>query len=271
MHSRRSTFVVSLLLSVLLAGGCGSGGSGFNVVSLEDEWRLGAQLAADIERKMSINHDTRANGYVNEIGRRLVAQSGSQLGQLPWNFHIVNDPSINAFNIPGGHVYVTTGLIGAADNASELVGVIAHETVHGLSRHSTEQLSKAYGLNIIASLLLGGGSAPQYQQILAQVVGTGALARFSRDAEREADRAGTRLMYEIGYDPRGMATMFQELLTRRQRAPGSVDKFFASHPLTEDRIRDTEKIAAKLPRKAGLRTDDPTFQAVRRSVGTTPR
>lgn len=266
MNSFRQRYFPVLLFTIFLAGGCGSGGSDFNVVSLEEEWKLGAQLAADIERQMSINHDTQANAYVNEVGRRLVAQSGSELAKLPWNFHIVNDPAVNAFNIPGGHVYVTTGLIAAADNAAELTGVIAHETVHGLSRHGTEQLSKAYGLNIIASLLLGGGSAPQYQQILAQIVGTGALASFSRDAEREADRVGTRLMYDIGYDPRGMATMFQKLIAQRKAAPGSVEKFFSTHPLTENRIRETEQEAAKLPPKSGLRMDDPTYQAIKRTV-----
>lgn len=267
MNPRRSSLLVSMMLSLLLASGCGSGGDGgFNVVSLDEEWKLGAQLAADIERQMSINRDPQANAYINEVGRRLVAQSGSELARLPWNFHVVNDPAVNAFNIPGGHVYVTTGLINAADNASELVGVVAHETVHGLSRHGTEQLSKAYGLNIIAALLLGGRNAPQYQQILTQIVGTGALARFSREAEREADRIGTRLMYDIGYDPRGMASMFEELLAQQKRSPGSVEKFFASHPLTEDRIRATRGEAAKLPAKQDLRADEPTYQEIRRTL-----
>jgi len=267
MRSLRSALIASVLLSIALTTGCGSGGSGgFNVVSLDEEWRLGAQLAADIERQMSINRDAQANAYVNEIGRRLVSQSGSELAKLPWNFHIVNDPAVNAFNIPGGHVYITTGLIRSADNASELVGVMAHETVHGLSRHGTEQLSKAYGLNIVAALLLGGRNAPQYQQILTQIVGTGTLARFSREAEREADRVGTRLMYEVGYDPQGMASMFEKLLAQRKREPGSLEKFFTTHPLTEDRIRDTKSEAAKLPQKAGVRTDEPIYQAIRRTV-----
>lgn len=267
MRSIRNTALVPTLVLSLLLAGCGSGGGGdFNIVSLDEEWRLGAQLAADIERQMPIHRDPAANAYINQVGRQLVAASGSQLAQLPWNFHIVNSPEVNAFNIPGGHVYVTTGLINAADNASELIGVLAHETVHGLSRHGTEQLSKAYGLNIIASLLLGGGSAPAYQQILAQIVGTGALASFGRDAEREADRVGTRLMYDIGYDPEGMATMFEELLRTRQRAPNAVDKFFSTHPLTEDRIRYTRAEAAKFPRKSGLRRDDAQYQAVRRSL-----
>lgn len=259
----RSAAVMASLCAVLLAGGCSSGG-GFNVVSLEEEWQLGNQLAQDISQQMRLSNDQQALAYVNRLGKQMVGQT--QMGQLPWNFHVVIDPEVNAFNIPGGHVYVTTGLIAAADNASEFAGVLAHEIAHGVERHGTEQLSRAYGLNIVGAVLLGQNPAA-YQQILAQVIGTGTLARFGREAENEADEIGTRMMYEAGYNPQGMVSMFQELLRRRQGSPGSVEKFFSTHPLTEDRITNVQRIMRTLPAKSNLITNEAAYTSMRSRVG----
>lgn len=255
---RRSIF----LLTTLLLVGCGSGG-GFNIVSLEEEWQFGQQLARDIERQMPMVNDPAVTSYIEQMGRRIVART--EMANLPWQFHVVQNNDVNAFAIPGGHVYVHTGLINAADNASELAGVMAHEISHGVARHATEQISKQYGLSIIAGAVLGQNPAG-YQQLLAQLIGTGALARFSRDAEREADRLGVRYMHAAGYNPRGMPSMFRKLLARQQSQPGAVEKFFSTHPVTDERIRDTENQASKLTGGANLVTDEPAFQALKRRV-----
>jgi predicted Zn-dependent protease len=261
------TFTMSLgaaLTVVALAAGCASSGvnqGDLNLISLEEEWQLGQQLERDLAGQLSINRDAAINGYVERLGARLVAQT--EMRNLPWKFHVVNNPEVNAFNIPGGHVYVHTGLIANSDNVAELAGVLSHEIAHGVERHGTEQLTRVYGLNILAGALLGNDPAT-YQRILAQIVGTGTIARFSRGAEEEADRLGVRTMYDAGYNPAGMVAMFQSLLEQRRRQPSSVDQFFASHPLTENRIQDTRSMIAQLPPKGGLITTDPAFQDVRR-------
>lgn len=260
------TYLSSLGAAVLVAlavAGCASSGvnqGDVNLISLEQEWQLGQQLERDLARQLSINNDSVINGYVDRLGRRLVAET--EMANLPWKFHVVNSPEVNAFNIPGGHVYVHTGLIANTDNVAELAGVMAHEIAHGVSRHGTEQLTRVYGLNILAGALLGNDPAT-YERILAQIVGTGTIARFSRSAEEESDRLGVRYMYDAGYDPDGMVTMFEELLEQRRRRPSSVDQFFSSHPLTEDRIRTAREMAAQLPPKSGLVTRDPAYQSVR--------
>lgn len=226
------------LVAGLAALGCATSGvnkGDFNLVSYQEEWQLGQQLEQDIARQLPLVDDREALRYLNRLGQRIVAQT--ELAEAPWEFHIVADPQINAFNIPGGHVYVNVGLVQAADNAAELAGVVAHEISHGVARHGTEQLTKAYGFNIIASLALGQ-NPPVYQQLVTQIVGAGTFAKWGRDAEREADRLGVVYMVGAGYDPHGMVTMFQELVSRRQRDPGALDQFFASHPLTEDRIEN---------------------------------
>src|SRR6185436_8402187 len=114
-------------------------------------WQLGNQLAAEISSQVKIVNDP--TGYVSRIGQKIVAQT--PMANMPWTFHLVDDPEINAFAIPGGHVYVNTGLINAANNASELAGVMAHEISHVVARHSTEQMSRQYGAQILAGLVLG--------------------------------------------------------------------------------------------------------------------
>ena len=265
----RAALAAALVLGALAAGlsGCATSGvnqGDVNLVSLEEEWALGRKLEADIARQVRLVDDSSIVGYVNSVGQRIVRQTG--MAQLPWEFHVVADPEVNAFNIPGGHVYVNTGLIAATDDVGELAGVLGHEISHGVARHGTEQLTRVYGLNILAGLLLGNDPAT-YERILAQILGTGAIARFSRSAEEEADRLGVRYMYDAGYDPNGMVRMFEGLLSRRRSQPSSVDKFFATHPLTEERIRDTRNAIASLPAKSGLISRDAAYQSVRREVG----
>lgn len=263
MYRRNAALVVALVS--FLAAGCGSGGGGgdFNLISIEEEWQLGSQLSQDIARQVRLSTDPTLNAYVNDMGQRIVRNTPAPFNQLPWQFHVVQDPSINAFAIPGGHVYVHTGLIAAADNAAELAGVMAHEISHIVARHSTEQISRQYGLSVLAGLALGQ-NPNQLAQIATQIVAGGALARFSREAEREADELGIRAMAAAGYNPIGVATMFEELLENRRGSPGRVEQFFATHPLTEERARDARKRAAQLGERGTL--DEPGFQDAKRRV-----
>lgn len=256
--------LLAVVLATVLTAGCGSSGGGgdFNLISIEEEWQLGQQLAQEIARQVKLSNDPALNAYVRQMGERIVARTN--MANLPWNFYVVDDPSINAFAVPGGHVYVHTGLIANADNASELAGVMAHEISHVLARHSTEQISRQYGLQILASLVLGQNPG-QLAQIAASIAGTGALARFSREAEREADELGIRAMHAAGYNPQGMATMFEELLEHRQGSPGRVEQFFSTHPLTEERIRESRERAQQLG-TSGTTTDEPGFQDAKRRV-----
>lgn len=104
------------------------------------------------------------------------------------------------------------------------------------------------------------------QQIAAQLIAGGALARFSREAEREADELGIRFMYDANYDPRGMASMFRELLEHQKSQPSRVEAFFSTHPTTEERVRDAKKRAAALGSRSAAITDEPQYQSIRGRV-----
>jgi predicted Zn-dependent protease len=254
-RSRQGAWRATMLPVLLLAVGCATVGinrGDVNLVGLNDEWQLGRQLETQLAGKLRLVNDPATVSYVNEIGQRIVRQT--EMARMPWEFHVVADKEINAFNIPGGHVYVNTGLIRAASTPAELAGVLAHEIGHGVSRHSTERISKVHGLNLGAGLLLGQNPST-LQRIAAQIAAGGVVAKFSRSDEREADRLGVQYMYGAGYDPRGMANMFEKLLRERKRRPGAVEQFFATHPLAEDRIASVRQHASSLPRKRFIGND----------------
>jgi beta-barrel assembly-enhancing protease len=248
--------IVSLSMLSCATSGVNSGD--FNLISLDDEWQLGAQLERDLSKELKLVRNGKAAADLERIGNAIVGQT--ELADRPWTFHLVNDPALNAFNIPGGHVYVNTGLVAAAPDAAAFAGVLGHEIAHGVARHGTEQLTKAHGINVLAGLLLGQNPA-LYEQILAQILAGGAVARFSRQAEREADDLGVRYSYESGYDPMGLPRMLEVLAEQSQRQPVRVERFFATHPMTQERIDQTRDMASSFE---GGRRDDPAFADLQR-------
>ena len=260
---RRTTFAVATILFALATGCASTGvseGGGLNLVSLEEEWRMRDDLHAQVQQEMRLVNDRNALNYVNTVGRRIAAQT--PLGNRRWDFYIVQDDRINAFNLPGGLVYVNSGLIEEADSLDQLAGVLAHEISHGAARHGTQLMTRAYGYNALAGILLGRDPG-QAEQIVAQLVGSGVLANYGRSAENEADRLGVQYVSQAGYDPRGMLTFFRKLLDERQRRPSQVEQFFASHPLTEQRIANVEAAIASQPRRASLTRDTRGYQSFR--------
>jgi predicted Zn-dependent protease len=261
MQLKSKAFPGSIALVSLLALSCATSGvnSGdFNLISLDEEWQLGAQLERDLSKELKMVRTGRAADYLNRVGHAIVDQT--ELRDREWTFHLVDDPAVNAFNIPGGHVYVNTGLVEAAPDAAAFAGVLAHEIGHGVARHGTEQLTTAYGINILGGVLLGQ-NPKVYEQILAQVLAGGAVARFSRADEREADELGVRYSWETGYDPMGLPRMLEVLAREAQRNPGRIERFFATHPMTEDRITATEQLASSLD---GGRRDEQGFEEFQR-------
>lgn len=257
------TRLLPLLLVTLLAAGCGSGGiGGTGSVSLDEEWQLGNQLAAQVASQMQLSNDSQALAYVTSVGERI--HRATPLADRPFHFYIVNDPSVNAFALPGGHVYVNSGLIAQADHANMLAGVMAHEISHVVARHSIQQMQQAQGINAIGSILLGQNPGA-LQSLLAQIVAGGAMARFSRADEKQADDLGLGYMTAAGYDPHGMLDMFEKLASLEKSSPSAVEKFFLDHPVTADRIKDISNRIAQMRSTAGT-VDDPQYQAIRRRV-----
>ncbi len=269
MPRSRFAALAALLLPALLLGGCTCDSDSvnrgdINLISLDKEWEMGQELSQEIARQAPLVQDPEVLAYVNEMGRQITGET--ELADRAWQFHVVANPSINAFAIPGGHIYVHTGLIEAAGNAAELAGVMAHEVAHGTARHATERLTQSYGINALLQLVVGGDSG-LLERIAADLVGRTTMAKFSRDDEREADRLGVRYMRDAGYRPEAMAAMFEKMLAARKDRPNAVEQFFSTHPLTEERIQAAEDRAEGLPDdQADLTLRDPAFERVQQRL-----
>jgi predicted Zn-dependent protease len=211
---------------------------GWNLFSPDQDMKMGQEYAQQIETQVQVINDPTLYAYVNRIGQRLVNAIEGQ--KFPFTFKVVNDPSINAFALPGGPMYVHTGLIAAADNEAQIAGVLGHEMGHVMLRHGTNQASKANLIQIPA--MIAGGLFDKGGLVggLAQAgIGLGAnsvLMKFSRSAESDADLFGARLVHKAGYNPVELARFFEKL--ESETGKGSVmTQFFSDHPNPGNRVQ----------------------------------
>ena len=240
-------------------------------MSREDEVKLGREVAKQVERKMRVLYVPEVVDYINELGQRLVRHS--LRSNLPHTFKVVKKRSINAFALPGGFVYVHTGLIAAADTEMELAGVLGHEIGHVSGRHHSEQLAKmqavGIGSTILGGILVGVTGRTDVAAAATQLASAGAYMKFSRDAEREADRLGAQMLYRSGINPRGMVTFFEKLEKQRnERGQGTsdIEVFFSTHPTPMERRANVSALISSFPPEAGLVSDTQRFQGVRAIV-----
>src|ERR1700757_3844671 len=221
-------------------------GKGPNFYSLEKEIELGKQLAQEVERSSKLIDDPVVTEYVNRVGQNLVRNSDAR---VPFTIKVIDSDEVNAFALPGGFFYVNSGLILRAQEESELAGVMAHEISHVVARHGTKQATKGEMMQLatIPLILLGPGGWAGYgiYQALQLAIPLSYL-KFSRDAEREADFLGIQYMYKAGYDPNSYVTFFERIQADEKRRPGTIPKFFSTHPPTPERIADAQKEIARI-------------------------
>ena len=231
--------------------GEGSGG----VLAPQMERKIGDGILREIrQREPSYLDDPEIAEYLNQLGSRLVAVVPG--ARLDFEFFAMRDGSINAFALPGGYIGVHTGLLTAADSESEVASVLSHEIAHVTQRHiarmlGTQQQMALPGLIALAAALLLGRSRPDLAQgaiMAAQGAAVQAQLSYSRDFEREADRVGFQTLNAAGFDVRAMPAFFEKMLrTTRVMDDGSVPGYLRSHPVTTERIADTQARAASLP------------------------
>ncbi|MGH7575985.1 MAG: M48 family metallopeptidase [Longimicrobiales bacterium] len=240
-------------------------------ISQQREIELGQQYAADINRQLPIVDDAAVNRYINALGDEIAVHGDRD---IDYRFYIVNSDIVNAFAVPGGFVYVNRGLVEAADNMSELAGVIAHEIGHVEERHSVEQMERLQGANLglnLAYILLG--RRPSGVERAAIDVGGGLVfSSYSRKAEEEADQTAIALLVAADINPEGLVTFFDELLEQRSRRPSQLEQWFSTHPLTEDRIDHVQQVIDRTPgaQAPGLQTQSNAFAAFKAQLRQYP-
>ncbi|HEX2188977.1 MAG TPA: M48 family metallopeptidase [Longimicrobiaceae bacterium] len=249
-------------LPLLVLGACAGS------IGVEEEEELGDSYAAEIGAQTPLIRDPAAVAELNRLGRALAARADST-GRR-YDFHLVDSPEVNAFAIPGGHVYVNRGLVEAADELSELAGVLGHEIAHVTERHGLEQMEKRQGAGLLLTLVytLLGRDPGLLEQVAIEGGGAAVFAKYGRDAEREADREAIRTLVAAGYHPEGVATFFEEMLRAQRRSPGAVEQWFSTHPTSAERVREARAMIGTLGPldRDGLVRDTPEYQRFRERV-----
>lgn len=262
-QARRRFAVVAICGAGAFAGACAP------AITTQQEVQAGAEYANEINRQLPLLRDGQANQYINELGRS-IARNADQRG-IQYTFYIVNSDVVNAFAIPGGHVYVNRGLIERSNNMSELAGVLGHEIGHVVERHAVERLQRAQNANTMLGVLYGvllRRNPGTVEQAGIQIGGNAVFAGYSRDAEREADRVAVTYLTRSGISPQGMVSMFQQLMQQQRSAPSKVESWFATHPLSQERIANTQANINATPgaTSASLSRDTRAFQNFRARV-----
>ncbi len=230
--------------------------------SREKEIEIGRQLSLQVEQQAKLVEDPMITEYINRVGQNIVLNSDAK---IPFTIKVIDSDEVNAFALPGGYFYVNKGLIVAAENEAELAGVMAHEIAHVAARHAMENAGKGALLNygLIAGIIFTGGIGGAILQNTAGLGQALAFFNFSRGAEREADMLGVQYLYAAGYDPTGMATMFEKLASRNKKKPGTISKLFSSHPQSIERRDASLELVSRFPEKDEYVISTSEFQRVR--------
>lgn len=236
-----------VLLLVLPAAGCISVmGVQPNLLTTEEEVKIGNQVAGEVEQKEEVLNNAQVQAYVAGIGAKLAALAPRQ--DVAYEFKVIDSPdTVNAFALPGGKMYVYTGLMKLCRNEAELASVMAHEIAHVACYHHGEALTRQYLMSAVAGLALGE-NPEMVAEIAASLIGGGFTAYYSRDNEREADQVGMTILYQAGYRPDAMVTFMQKMLEEEARSGGGHPlPIFSSHPPTQERMDYLTQMVGQYP------------------------
>jgi predicted Zn-dependent protease len=250
-----SRVAAAVLGASLLLGACATnpvtGERQFNLMSEAQEIQIGREMDPQVRQEMGIYTDAELQQYVESVAMPLAR--GSQRPNLPWQFSIVDSPSVNAFALPGGYIYVTRGLLAHLNDESELAGVLGHEIGHVTARHAAQQYSKAAGaeIGLTLSSIFFPGARPY-----GQFAGTGLgllFLKYSRDDELQADRLGAQYAAQNGWDPGGVQDMLRTLARIDETATDKrgVPNYLSTHPAPADRVTKIESEVSTIRASAG--------------------
>lgn len=240
---------------------------GWNLFSPAQDVAIGREASAQAEKQFPMLNDRRVDDYINRLGKRLAAKAPGEA--YPYQFKTVNDRTVNAFALPGGFIYVHRGIIETADNEAQLAGVIGHEIGHVALRHGTNQATKQVAwqlpLGVLGGVMGNNSLAGVAAQLGAQFTVGSVLLKYSRDAERQADMLGAQILYDAGYDPRGIPQFFEKM--QSESTKGRPPQWLSSHPNPENREElvntEIEKLGGP-PRN--YKSDSAEFQEIKRYV-----
>ena len=230
--------VVPLLVFLLLFG---SFIRGVEALTIEEEKKLGKKILVEIEKSVELVKDPTLQTFLDRMGRSLVAQVSPT--SFDFKFYLINASDPNAFAIPGGYIFVTTGLIVLAENEQEIAGVLSHEISHVMGRHVVQMIERSKRLSIatmaamIAAVLLGGGGkGSEAGAAMAMATAEALTLKYTRENEVDADQNSLQYMIKAGYDPNGIITFLNRMNKISLASAPKIPAYLSTHPAIENRI-----------------------------------
>ncbi|MBI5585642.1 MAG: M48 family metalloprotease [Deltaproteobacteria bacterium] len=250
-----------LILVLLLS----LGSSAALALTLEEEQKLGEQVVREVEAKFTVIRDPLLLNYLNRLGQEILQKSGSI--PYPFRFYLLKDPQLNAFSVPGGHIFVTTGIVEVMDSEGELAGLLGHEIAHVTARHIAKRMEREKKISlatmaaVLASIFAGDPRIASAVITSSLATGISLSLKYSREDEEEADNYGFKYMTRDGYNPEEMAVLLSKL--RKWGAFGSeaIPPYLLTHPGIGDRIEQIESLK-KYYEKQGpwIKASSPEFR-----------
>ncbi len=230
-----------LAVAPLLIPQAAEAGGLFSAPSADDQKKVGDQAAQQVLQKYPEVHDARARHF-DQIGQRLVrALPSSDRKTWDFKFHVLESNEVNAFALPGGNMFMFTGLYKLLSTDDALAGVTGHEMTHVRLQHWAKASAKQQERSAGIGLLLGIFHAGRAAQTIAGLADSAIGLKFSRSEEDQADQGGLENMVAAGYNPQGMIQLFQALERVSGNGGGLGGAFLSDHPLTSDRIKHTQE------------------------------
>jgi len=225
-------------------------------MTIEEEKKLGKKILLEMEKKVDWVRDLPLQSFINAIGQSLVAQVGPTPFEFKFYLIIGRDP--NAFAIPGGHIFLTTGLLASTESEQEVAGVMSHEISHVMARHVVQMIERSKRINIasmaaiIAGVLLGGGGKASEAVAATAMATAEALAlKYTREMEVEADQNALQYMIRAGYDPNGLVSFMNKIYKHSLTSGPAIPTYLSTHPAVGDRISLMENLLQAGPKFSG--------------------
>jgi len=239
-------YIPIIILTILIFSACSinpvTRTRELNFINEQREITLGRNASYEINKEYGVYNNTDLENYVNKVGQELV--SVSDRNSIPYEFHVLDMPMLNAFALPGGYVYITRGLLAELENEAQLASVLGHEIGHVCARHSASQLSEQLGYQLLTLAALATPGAREMAPVAAALTQSITLG-YSREKESQADSMGLTYMYRAGYDPMQMS-IFLTKLGHMAGGPVGYSVYCSTHPDTFDRISATHNEAKQI-------------------------
>ena len=238
---KKTCLYLFLFLVCLLVFHCATTGPGGKtsviLISTEQEVSIGKQMSEQVDKDYMILGDTVVQNYISRVGQKLVQVSDRK--DLEYHFTVIDSKEINAFAMPGGYIYIYTGLLKLMESEAELSGVLGHEVGHIVARHGVRRLQQVIGISILLNIALGKSSEAVKQGVS---VGIGLMLQgFSRENELEADYDAIFYMSRASYNPQGMVDLLKKLDNLDKSGKNVIEKLAADHPPTVKRIEAAQQ------------------------------